>query len=362
MSNSLPCDPAGLATMTIDDIAETILDQRRSPEDLRQALDLFASMCSDAGNIAPDASFKAWAGDSHLENGVAINPGAAAYCVSDYRRSVVFIRGVYAAIGELRSRFPDSTLQILYAGCGPYATLILPLLSKFLPGDITVHLLDAHQASLDNVKLLLTHFGFLGHDVEIIKADACDYRHHLQPHLIIAETMQKALEQEPQFAVTANLAPQLRDAGIFIPQQVDVSLCLADLERGRELNSLTVPSNKCEATPDAWKYPLASVAALCPETAFAQMQRAQAQVEHTELHLNSTIVTIPQRSDLHALEAALFTRISVFGHHHLDDYECQITLPSKCYELQPLTAGASYRVSYQLGSYPKFCFEKIEAS
>jgi len=36
--------------------------------------------------------------------------------------------------------------------------------------------------------------------------------------------------------------------------------------------------------------------------------------------------------------------------------------PSKCYDLLPLIGGASYRVSYQLGSYPKFTFEKLELS
>ncbi|MEP1470056.1 MAG: hypothetical protein ABJK25_03720 [Halieaceae bacterium] len=345
--------------MTIDDIAETILDQQSSPEELRLALDSFVSLCVDAGDIAPDASFSAWAGDSLLEGGVAINPGAAAHCVSDYRRSVVFMRGVYAALVELRSRFKDSTLQVLYAGCGPYATLILPLLGKFLPGDIKVYLLDAHQASLDNVKLLLTHFGFNDHSVEVVEADACNYRHPSKPHLILAETMQKALEQEPQFAVTANLAPQLCDDGIYMPQRIEVSLCLADLKPGQEINGLLAEGIDGKTAPDIRKNPLATVATLCPKTAFGQMQRAQAQADGPELYLEPVVVTIPEGSDIDGLEAALFTRITVFGDHLLEDYECQLTLPSRCYDLLPLIAGASYRVTYQLGGYPKFSFEKL---
>jgi len=298
-------------------------------------------LCSEVTNIRPDPSFDAWAEDSLLDNGVAINPQAAAHCAVDYERSVVFIRGVYAAMNTLRQQFVDTPLEILYAGCGPFATLLLPLLGKFCPGEFNLHLLDFHQRSLDSVKLLLSHFGFCNHAVQTIKADACNYKHAGKLHLVIAETMQKSLEQEPQFAVTANLAPQLWDKGVFIPQRIDVALGLADLEK----------KTRC--------YPLATVCTLSPESAFDQMQLAQTNSGKNGPQLESTIVEVPRMTDIARFDAALFTRICVFEQYRLKDYDSQITLPLKCHELLPLVGGERYRVSYQLGSYPRFNFERI---
>lgn len=327
--------------MNINAIRDTVLDEASSPQELREALDAFVMLCSEVTNIRPDPSFDAWAEDSLLDNGVAINPEAAAHCAVDYQRTVVFIRGVNAAINTLRLRFSGTPLEILYAGCGPFGTLLLPLLGKYSPGDFKLYLLDFHQRSLDSVKRLLTHFGFFPHAVQTIKADACSYKHPGKLHLVVAETMQKSLEQEPQFAVTANLASQLWPKGVFIPQRIDVVLCLADLDTG------------------AARYPLATVCTLSPERASDQMQQAQTNSDKRGLQLEPTIVVIPRRADIGRFDAALFTRICVFRQYRLKDYESQVTLPLKCYEILPLAGGERYRVSYQLGSYPKFRFVRF---
>ncbi len=192
--------------MNINSIGDTILDESSSVAELRHVLDLFSHWCSDITGIQPNRSFDAWAEDSLLESGVAINPQAAAHCTVDYQRSVVFIRAAHAAINKLRMRFPNVPLEILYAGCGPCATLLMPILGRFSPGTLKISLLDIHQHSLDSVELLLAEFDYQTHSAHTIKEDACRYQHPKKLHLIVAETMQKALEQEPQFAVTANAA------------------------------------------------------------------------------------------------------------------------------------------------------------
>jgi hypothetical protein len=345
--------------MNLDAICDTILNVSSSPEELRFALDAFTQQCTEVSDIQPDPSFDAWAEDSLLASGVAINPNAAAHCALDYQRSVVFIRGVHAAINALKIRFPDTPLEILYAGCGPFATLLLPLLRKFQQGELEINLLDIHQPSLDSVELLLLKFGLSAHAVRTIQDDASHYQHRGKLHLVIAETMQKSLEQEPQFAVTANLAPQLRATGIFIPQRIDVVLCLADLEQERERfgQSQRIDPEALERV--GRRYPLATVCTLLPERVSDQMHAAQYNVHTKKRELEPTVVVIPSVADVARLDGALFTRITIFEPYRLKDYESQITLPLKCHELDPLVGGQRYRVSYQLGSYPTFNFERL---
>ena len=169
--------------------------------------------------------------------------------------------------------------------------------------------------------------------------------------------MQKSLEQEPQFAVTANLAPQLQANGIFIPQKVEVALCLAKLEdetaafkRGDALdpNALVEAGNR---------HPLATVLCLTPE--HAPRLRQQASPSHGSLALNPIHVTIPTTVHLDDFDALLFTRVQAFEQHRLLDYESEITLPLRCSELMPLRAGDRYRISLQIGRYPKFSITQL---
>ncbi|MEP4485098.1 hypothetical protein [Marinobacter alexandrii] len=351
--------------MNLNRIRDALLDEAASREQLHSALDTFSAICSQTTGVRADPSFDAWADDAFLENGVAINPQAAAHCVKDYARSVAFIRGVSAAIETLQLRFPDTSLEILYAGCGPFATLVLPLLGRFTPGDLSLHLLDVHQRSLDSVSLLIEEFGLGAHNIQLIKADACNYDHPRALHLVVAETMQKSLEQEPQFAVTANLAPQLHAEGVFIPQRIEVRLCLADIELEQALiaqaqkESCLEPDNP---TRDVTRYSLGILCNLSAEQAFDQMQAARVNVNGEAPALQPTIVEIPRLKGVAELDAALFTRIDVFEQYALEDYESQITLPLRCAELSPLVVGERYRIVYQFGNYPKFDFERIPSA
>ncbi len=332
--------------MALAAISATILDEASSPDQLREALRQFAQLCSDHTGIVPDPSFDGWAGDTFLDSGVAINPQAAAHCVNDIHRSVVFIRGVYAAILACRQRIADQPVRILYAGCGPYATLLLPLLHKFTPGELEICLLDIHQQSLASVERLIAHFGFDAHHIQTVQGDACTYQHPVPLHLVIAETMQKSLEQEPQFAVTANLAPQLCAQGIFIPEKITVELCL-------------VRVGKQAGSEPGERIALATVFTLLPALAAAQLRDASYNQDTAWHELSPVAIEIPRLQNLASFEALMFTRILVFAQHQLGDYEAEITLPLRCPELASLRGGDRYRVRYQLGNYPRFNYTRL---
>ncbi len=106
---------------------------------------------------------------------------------------------------------------------------------------------------------------------------------------------------------------------------------------------------------------MATVRTIIPKHAFDQVQLAQTNSDGLRFELEPTIVVIPTMADIAGLDAALFTRICVFGRYWLKDYESQITLPHKCHELSPLAGGERYRVSYHLGSYPEFHIERLNS-
>jgi hypothetical protein len=340
-------------------IADAILDEASSQGQLRRALDEFTRLCTGISGIEPDRSFSSDAGDVLLDAGVAINPNAAAHCVSDYRRSVVFIRGVYAAIEAARRRFAPAPLRILYAGCGPYATLLLPLLTRFTPGELTVHLLDIHPDSLQSVARLISRFGLAGHDIYTVQADACSYRHPCELHLIIAETMQKALEQEPQLAVTANLVPQLCPQGVFVPQAITVELCLARYQRELETIKHGVPMSPGGSSQPGARHHLATAVCLTPGQVGDLIASASRDQESGTTRLTLTTVELPQLTDLASFDLVLFTRVQVFGDYALEDFDSELTLPLKCHDTPGLSGGMRLQASYELGPYPRLRIDRV---
>jgi hypothetical protein len=168
-----------------------------------------------------------------LSGGKAISPKDAARCLNDCARTVQFLRGIDAGIREAQTRFPDQAVEVLYAGCGPYATMVIPLCNRFATGEVRFTFIDIHRRSLEAVQSLVEQLGFSEFVKDYIQCDAASYQHpaHEPLHMVICEAMQKSLSKEPQLAITANLSPQLATGGIFIPQRISIDLCLGDLEK-----------------------------------------------------------------------------------------------------------------------------------
>lgn len=291
---------------------------------------------------------------SPLPDGSAISPQDAARCLLDHYRTAQFVRGMHAAIGAAQQRFPGRTIEILYAGCGPYASLVLPLCTCFTPGQIRFTLLDFHQHSLDSAKLLLENLGYDDFVRAYIQADAASYRYpeHLPLHIVLTETMQKALDKEPQFAITANLAPQLEKGGILVPECIAIDFCLADL--AREFAPATVPSLQRVRTGQQRLLTLAAtgVAALAQQARLVQATG--------ERLLPGVKVQIPELAQDTRHAAMLLTRITVFGAIGLDDYESGLTYPCVLHDLGALHSGQHIEFRYRLGCRPGFVYQLAE--
>lgn len=196
-------------SLLLKQIADELLSPQADDNRLNAAAAGLYSLCSSVTGIDGYSDHADDSDGTRLPGGEAISPGDAARCVLDYNRTSKFLRGLYAAILEARERFPNVTIEILYAGCGPFAPLAIPLTSRFSSAEIKFTLLDIHKRSLDAARRIFQALGKSAFVRDYIQCDAASYKNDAPQviHVVLVEAMQAVLEREPQVAITMNLAP-----------------------------------------------------------------------------------------------------------------------------------------------------------
>ncbi len=181
--------------------------------------------------------------DIWLPSGKAVSTIAAAHCLLEMKRTAVFLRGINRAISEKISEVAGSPIRILYAGTGPYGTLVIPLLKLYKPEELIVDLLDINSeslAALQRVTDSLTLSPYIG---EVYCTDATTFVVTKPYDIVISENMLACLKSEPQVAIMQNLVPQLSEACLFIPEEISIDAFLTNpkLETDRLFYSGTEP-------------------------------------------------------------------------------------------------------------------------
>lgn len=161
-----------------------------------------------------------------VQGGIALSSSGAADCVDDYLRTIHFIKGIYKAINNLDALFSYRKINILYAGCGPYATLILPLLPLLNKERINAVLIDINKSSIESVQNIISKIGLEDYNLHTIETDATTYiiPKDFVVDLAVSETMHYALTREPQVAISRNIMKQIPENAIFIPQEIKINL------------------------------------------------------------------------------------------------------------------------------------------
>jgi hypothetical protein len=174
--------------------------------------------------------------------------------------------------------------------------------------------------------------GFTGFVRDFLVMDATGYQHpHGTPlHIVLTETMQRALSCEPQVAILRRLAPQLTRGGFFLPQEVRV-----DLSIGECLPAVARPAGR--------------VMTLTTRTAAVRSDCDGRFPAHT----------IRMPSVLPAGMPTLRTEVRVFGRHVLHEFESGLTTPDVLWDLHGLAGNEDVSFWYQLGERPGIRWRRL---
>lgn len=283
-----------------------------------------------------DASDDAARSHLQLSAGKAIGASWAAQCILDFKRTRAFLKGVLNAIFEASRRFPDGPIRVLYAGCGPFATLVVPLVPLLSHINLSVTLVEVSPLSLHFLKKTLDGLGIKAPVTAVIEADATRFRCTEAPHVIIAEMLQAGLQKEPQVAAFANLFPQLASGGIFIPEEIQVHAGLLNptASMNRMLGIETSEEEFILLDP------------------FFRLSPQAGDVPGQLPGSGEIKVPLPADRKPAFSRLALFTGIRVFGEVTLQTWDCGLTLPVKLTDLPTDRSAGQIFLKYEMGDNP----------
>jgi hypothetical protein len=330
-------------------ITQGLLQTDNYAQRLDAANALYA-MLSEITKVSFNTQEPLYLAETQLSEGKALSPRDATRCITDFMRTAGFINGLRAAIIEARRRFPDETMHVLYAGCGPFAPLMIPLTTEFDSTQVQFTLLDIHRQSLDAARQIVRALGLKDFVREYVCADATVYQHPPESalHIVLTETMQRVLSKEPQVMITSNLVPQLVEGGILVPQKITLSAALADINQ--ELPFADDNDAASHETKRQRIY-LGQVFELTAESS-RRIRDWPTTKENQGARTSPPVrLGVPQLNG-HAYKLMLLTEITVFDSIVIGDYHSGITYPFVCDELDGIESGSQIEFHYQTGEQP----------
>lgn len=265
-----------------------------------------------------------------LDTGVAISPQQAARCLLEVQRSQVFMQGIAQAIADKTQK--GSTVDILYAGTGPYGLLLLPYLAAFPAIQVRVILLDIHADNIEALHQLVDLLRLQDRVVAIEQADAARW---MPPEgrlfdLIISETMNTLLRREPQVWIFSHLQQFLKTDGHLIPEKIHLQVWLAS---GRQSG--------------VFDFLLGDLFVLDRENARRLQQGDQSSM--------SGEIPLPDPCPPQVC-IKLTTDIQVYGDYRLGENESSLNMPIVKRGLN-LLGGGKIGFRYRQSPFPEFIFE-----
>lgn len=284
--------------------------------------------------------------ENHLtDSGDAIGLTWAAMCIKDHNRTKRFMNGICKATGDVLKSNPGKPVHILYAGTGPFATLVLPLTAHFSEQQIQFTLLEVNESSFNCLQKLITTLCLEKYIRHIEQADATKWKlpSNKPVDIFICETMQQGLRKEPQVSLFMNIVPQLPSEAIIIPEQITLKAALIDLT----LRMQQKLGNNSVGDP---VHLLDNIFTLNKETILLNAATHLQAAENSRAFAE-TAMTIPVEATGSHPMLYLLTEIIIYKEERLLMDESPLTLPLKLAELNQQTS-TKIKFQYHTGKNP----------
>ncbi|WP_430885037.1 phytanoyl-CoA dioxygenase [Fusibacter sp. JL216-2] len=331
----------------LKEYTDVLLKSEIRYDELKEAVDASYDLYRSVSGLREDAPASREA--VFLPTGKAIDSFEAGMCVKEFMRTKKFVAGLYEAILEAQNRFPNRKIHILYAGTGPFATLMLPMTSIFSPDQIKFTLLEINKHSINCLKKLITEFDVWDYVQDIVETDASMYSPDKSEsiHIFLTETMQRALNKEPQVSITLNLIDQIEENAIMIPQNIRIDAVLFDHKRNKQRMF------GVEGAKDDYYEVLGRVIDF--DRGMAKMHGASYRENRRNYTLPIVTIEFPEKIDQRFSSIKLMTQIHVYNEHVLSYYESSLNLPEKLLVIEDIENLPKHlELQYVISDIPKF--------
>lgn len=315
------------------ELARAILAADPDPRDAIGPVQELRLLAERLSGIDMSAGLNIGDGQSFLPSGLAVSPATAALCAREVLRSAAFIQGAARALEQAAAHCGGRPLRVLYAGCGPFAFLLLPLLALWPADRAQFTMLDIHAEALAPARRLVSALGLDAGVAAWVQADAAAFRldPSALPDVIVSETMSAGLNREPQVAITRNLLGQAPRA-LMVPAQVRIDGLLCERPDG------SAPWRASAGLGQVFALDAAAVAAWDGDTG------AGTSLPAATLTLPATLAPCNT--------LRLLTEIRVFGDIVLAGDDCSLNTPRFLPGKPAFQGGQRLRFSYRLGADP----------
>ncbi|NNE27166.1 MAG: hypothetical protein HKN09_10005 [Saprospiraceae bacterium] len=303
----------------LSEISQIIIKDEIDYLELKEALNSFKELLLEISEMTNEDLNNR--DNIYLDSGKAIAPEWAIRCVDDLLRTKRFICGVYKAVLKVKEQSDKKPIYILYTGTGPFATLVLPLITLFSPEEIQFILVEINTISYEQAKKVFKAFNAEAYINEFHQADAAtlklDSPERIDIHVV--ECLQHALAREPQVTITYNIISQLKRSAILIPQNIELSI----LQINPNLHQEHMMNTNSEKILKPFLIKSEPVYALNKD----EVLNSKALDENGQLIFPKKVISIDNPDSASFSQLAIGTDITVFEDERLGFAESGLTIP-----------------------------------